>query len=290
MEGVVKRSLVAGASGMVGQHCLAVLGESGTGTYCDFPRPGLLQLDVRDVDAFDQVMAEVRPEILYLAACQANVEECERHPELAWKTNVAGVRNAVEVAERHRCKLVFLSSEYVFDGVSGPYRESDPANPLSMYGRQKLAAEHHILLLAPGALIVRTTVVFGTEARGKNFVYRLVSALREGTPIRVPGDQFSSPTYAPDLVRAMIELAEADARGVFHVTGPRVVSRYDFAVLAAQTFGLDPAGIIPVTTAELKQVAPRPLQAGLIVEKVERALGRPMLDFEEGLRELAHAF
>ena len=283
------RSLVIGASGQVGEHCLAALGPSGVGTYREHARPGMIALDIRDRDAFDRLLAERRPEVVYLSACVANVDFCETNPDTTYKTNVKAVTNAVELANRHRCKLVYLSSEYLFDGTAGPYDEDAPTRPLQVYGWQKLAAEHAIAAFADDWLIVRTAVVFSWESQGKNFLYRLRGSLLEGKEIRVPVDQISSPTYAPDLVQAMIELVDRGERGVFNICGPRVVSRYDFALEAAEAFGLDATRIVPVTTPELEQPAQRPLRAGLTVTKVERTLGRPMPDFTAGLREMAHA-
>ena len=283
------RSLVIGASGQVGEHCLAALGPAGIGTYREHARPGMIALDVRDRDAFDRLLAERRPEVVYLSACAANVDFCETNPDTTYKTNVRAVTDAVELANRHGCKLVYLSSEYLFDGTAGPYDEDAPTRPLQVYGWQKLAAEHAIAAFADDWLIVRTAVVFSWESQGKNFLYRLRGSLLEGKEIRVPVDQISSPTYAPDLVQAMIELVDRGERGVFNVCGPRVVSRYDFALEAAEAFGLDATRIVPVTTPELDQPAKRPLRAGLTVTKVERTLGRPMRDFTAGLREMAHA-
>ncbi len=309
---MARRSLVVGASGQIGEHCLAALDAAGVGTYhtraqgggggaqvvdlhdarassrntiCA-PPPALCALDIRDAAQFEHVLQQTTPEIIYLAACRANVDECELQPDSTWQTNVAGVRNAIDAANRHGCKLVYLSSEYIFDGMNGPYAETAPANPISVYGRQKLAAEHAIALFARDWLIVRTTVVYSWESQGKNFLYRLFNTLRVGQTLTVPADQISSPTYAPDLVRAMIDLAEDGARGVYNVAGRRVASRYEFALAAARAFELDANLIKPVTTAELEQVAARPLKAGLLVDKAERALGRPLLDFQAGLREM----
>jgi len=281
------KALVIGASGQVGQHCLAAV--QGAGTYYRHARPGLIPLDVNDAAAFERIVAEQQPDVLYVTAYLPNVDQCEEHPAATHATNVGGIANAVRVANRHRCKVVFLSSEYVFDGVSGPYDETAVPKPLSVYGWQKLAAEHYIAAFALDWLIVRTTVVFSWESQGKNFVYRLRDTLERGERIEVPDDQLSSPTYAPDLVRAMTALVAQDEHGVFHVAGPRVVSRYDFAIAAAEVFGLDRRLIVPVKTAQLKQAARRPLNAGLIVDKVQRVLGRSMLDFRDGLQEMASA-
>lgn len=270
--GSVTANLVIGAAGQVAQHCLAALRDAVGVTRH--------QLDVTDADAFAQVMADVKPRVVWFTAAVANVDFCEMHPDVARRTNVDAIATAVALCNQHGAKLVFLSSEYLFDGVAGPYREDEPANPLSKYAVQKLIAEHTIASFANDWLIVRTAGVFSWETQRKNFVCRLIDTLGAGKPLIVPADQWSTPTYAPDLVRAMIDLVARGERGVFNVAGPRFLSRYDFALAAARAFDLDAALIKPVSTAELKQPAPRPLKAGLISDKAERVLGRPFVDFE----------
>jgi len=286
-----RTSAVIGASGQVGEHCLAALkrvDEMTTyGTYAHHARPDLLPLDVTDAEQFERFVGQARPDVIYFAASIANVDTCEQHPDETYVTNVLGVHNAVQAANRFGCKLVYLSSEYLFDGTAGPYDEPAATKPLCVYGWQKLAAEHFIAAFASNWLIVRTAVVYSWESQGKNFLYRLRGRLLQGEPIDVPVDQVSTPTYAPDLVQAMIDLAERKESGVFNICGRVAASRYQFAVAAAELFGLDPTLVKPVLTADLHQPARRPLNAGLTVHKTERVLGRPMLDYSAGLREMA---
>ncbi len=284
-------NLVIGASGQVGEHCLAALNArnatAALGTYRVHSRPGLIPLDITDVDQVDRTFREWKPDVVYLTACIANVDYCELHPELTHETNVVGTRNVVEAANRYGSKIVYMSSEYLFDGTSGPYDEAAATKPLSVYGWQKLAAEHFIATFARDWLIIRTAVVYSWERQGKNFLYRLRNSLLDGREIKVPIDQISSPTYAHDLVTAMIQLVQRHERGVFNVCGPHAVSRYQFAIAVGEAFGLNPDLIVPVNTPDLNQPARRPLKAGLIIDKAERVLGRPMVDFSVGLREMA---
>jgi dTDP-4-dehydrorhamnose reductase len=151
---------------------------------------------------------------------------------------------------------------------------------------QKLTAEHLILQRAEEALIVRTTVVYGPEPQGKNFIYRLLAALRKGQEIAVPVDQIGTPTYAPALADAVFDLLTAGARGVINVAGRELVTREKFAREAASAFGEDPALVRPVFTSELGQAALRPLHGGLSSELAERCLGRELPGYIEGLRRL----
>jgi dTDP-4-dehydrorhamnose reductase len=184
-------------------------------------------------------------------------------------------------------QLVYFSSDLVFDGLSGPCRETDPARPINEYGRQKVLSEHYIALHLKRYLIVRTTGVYGWETQGKNFVQRLIHSLQAGNPVRVPNDQFGSPTYSSNLADAVIELATSRAEGVFHVVGPELVCRDEFAVAVARAFHLDAALIEPLASAELGRVAPRPLKVELNADKAEGLLETHLIDYDEGLRRMA---
>jgi dTDP-4-dehydrorhamnose reductase len=280
------RSLVIGASGQVGEHLYRLLKAQTpyvSGTYHRTQQPGLRTLDIRDAAAVRQLCTDLAPDVIYLPASLTNVEYCESHPDESYRSNVQGVANVVRVAREINAKLVYLSSDYIFDGTDGPYDEGALPNPLCVYGWHKLLAEHNIMQHLDDYLIVRTTVVYGWEKQGKNFVARLVRELRQGERMRVPADQIGSPTYAPDMAAAIIDLVWLGQRGVFHVVGRERASRYEFAQAAAAAFGLDAALLDPFDTSTLAQVAKRPLSAGMRVAKVEAILDRPMVPYVEGL-------
>jgi dTDP-4-dehydrorhamnose reductase len=274
------KALVIGASGLVGGALLEGLAQQGSdaiGTYAGHARPGLRPLDVRDADAVRTLADEVGAAVIYLPASLTNVDYCETHPEESYAINVAGVRHVVATGRR----MVYFSSDYVFAGDQGPYRESDAVRPLCVYGEHKVQAER---ALPSDALILRTTVVYGPEWQGKNFVYRLRSTLREGRRLRVPHDQIGNPTYAPNLARAALALERKGCAGVYHVAGPTRVSRYEFALAAAEVFGLDQRLIDPIATPELRQPARRPLEAGMWSDKAAAELPFPLVGYREGLR------
>jgi dTDP-4-dehydrorhamnose reductase len=282
-------ALVIGASGQVGHHLTLAArrrGEAWAGTFNTHPQPGLQALDVRDPVAVAQAVRAASPRYVMVPASAANVDVCERDPQVAYAVNVEGVSHLIQAANEVGATLVYFSSDYVFDGHHGPYDESALPNPISRYGLQKLIAEHLVLRGAREALIVRTTVVYGWEPQGKNFIYRLMGALREGREITVPSDQIGTPTYAPVLADAVFDLLDDGARGVLNVTGRALVGRDEFAREAARVFGSDPTLVRSVTTAELGQLAPRPLHAGLRVEAAEARLGRELLGYTAGLRRM----
>ena len=282
--------LIIGASGQVGEHLFRAVSGAGfeaLGTYHSNPVPDMHRLDSRSRTEVQSLIARARPAVVYLPAAVSNVDYCELHPEEVYLTNVVGVRNVVQSVNDIEAKLVYFSSDYIFDGKTGPYREEDAANPICEYGQQKLIAEHYTALHAHDYLIVRTTVVYGWERQGKNFVYRLLNTLKAGRILRVPVDQVGSPTYAPNLAQAVVELALSDTKGVYHVVGPERVNRYEFACEAASVFGLDRSLIQPVATSELEQVALRPLNAGMVVEKAAAQLTVPLMSYRDGLRAMA---
>jgi dTDP-4-dehydrorhamnose reductase len=273
-------ALVIGASGLVGGALLDALAEAdvdAVGTYAGHARPGLRALDVRDAAAVRALADDTAAQVIYVPASLTNVDYCEMHPDESYAINVAGVHNIVATGRR----VVYFSSDYVFAGDSGPYRESDPVHPLCVYGEHKLQAERAV---PADGLIVRTTVVYGPEWQGKNFIYRLCTTLRAGQRLRVPHDQIGSPTYAPNLARAAVALERADRSGIYHVAGPERASRYEFALAAAEIFGLDRHLIDPISTSELRQAARRPLDAGMISDKAAAQLQFPLVGYLEGLR------
>ena len=198
------------------------------------------------------------------------VDGCERDPGKAHDANVAQPLNIARAAAEAGARFVYFSTDYVFDGYSGPYTEDSPTNPLSAYGKSKLDCE--VALdeeLGDQQLTVRTAWVFGPEKQGKNFSYQLARTLSVGKPLECPTDQVSNPSYGPDVARAVVTLVEGGHSGLIHVAGPEVMDRVRFARALAEGFGLDPHLIGGKSTAELGQGAPRPLSGGLLSPRLE---------------------
>ena len=281
--------LVIGASGQVGGALLGALRTTGldpVGTHYRYAQDDLLQLDITDAARLKLVFEQVNPEVVYLATGANDVNRCEVEPDVTADVNVTGVHRVALQANRVGARIVFFSSDYVFDGLAGPYSEEDCPRALSEYGRQKLRAEHIVATHSREWLTLRTTVVYGWEHQGKNFICRLLRTLSEGQELRVPMDQISNPTYAPDLAEASLRLICSGATGLYHVVGSDRVSRYEFALAAVDVFGLDPDLVIPVTTEELGQRAHRPLQAGMLTGKVAARLGATLAGFWDGLQRM----
>jgi dTDP-4-dehydrorhamnose reductase len=243
-----------------------------------------VKLDIRDRQAVDALVDSVEPQAVFLPAAKSYADFCETQPELSWDINVRGTSYVLEAARRANAKLVFFSSDYVFDGEAGPYAERDVARPICEYGRQKLESERIISWKAPDALIIRTTVVYGIERHGKNFIYRLVRTLSQGDELVVPEDQVGSPTHVDDLAESVWRLVELNQSGLFHVAGTDLADRRGFAIHAAEVFGFDPGKVRGVDTASLRQAAPRPLRAGMLMNKLQSVIGWAPRGYAEGLR------
>jgi dTDP-4-dehydrorhamnose reductase len=279
--------LVIGASGQVGEHLFKAIQSADRdviGTYNNRTAPGLFFLNIGEKASVRKFIRIYKPDVIYLPASLTNVDYCELHPKESSKINVQGVKNVVDELKGTNSKLVYFSSDYIFDGVNGPYSELDTPNPISEYGRQKLISEDYISKNLTNYLICRTTVVYSWELQGKNFVQRLIHSLRKGDVVKIPVDQIGTPTYAPNLSQVVLELVQKDETSIYNIAGPDLISRYDFAWAVAKIFDLDLRHIQGVETKDLNQPAKRPLNGGLIVNKVKKKICCKLLGFEQGLK------
>ncbi len=291
-----RRAFVVGGSGQIGgwlMRELAARGVSAVGTYASTPFQGLVALQAAQLEAAACELRAHRPDVVYYPAGFTWVDGCERDPERAYSANLHEPLNLARAARDLGARFIYFSTDYVFDGIRGPYAEDAPTNPLSVYGKAKRDAELAIAEeLGPLGLVVRTSWVFGPERQGKNFAYQLVRTLSSGQELVCPGDQISSPSYGPDVAHAVVELAERNLAGLIHVVGPEVMDRVGFAQAIAQAFALDPGLIRGKPTAELGQGAPRPLNGGLLTPRLDsllpgimRPLQASLADFQAKLHD-----
>jgi dTDP-4-dehydrorhamnose reductase len=287
------KAVVIGGSGQIGGwllHSLAARGHEAIGTYCTVAFPGLVHVDGADLEGSAAWLRSQRPDVVYFPAGFTWVDGCERDPAKARGANLDQPLNLARIAAEVGSRFVYYSTDYVFDGVDGPYDESAATNPLSVYGQAKLEAEEALReVLGDSLLVARTSWVFGPERQGKNFAYQLVKTLRSGKTLTVPSDQISSPSYGPDVADASVRLVESCRSGVYHVVGPEVISRPEFARAIAEAFGLDPNMIEGKTTAELGQGAPRPLNGGLLAPQLATDLPGAMHSLAKSLEDFRRA-
>jgi len=279
--------LVTGVTGLVGYNLFNKIKENCIGISRTASFPNTFPLDLTNKEATRTFLQEHKPTVVYHCAANPNVEYCEDNKEDVKGINLDANRNLTEACKEIGAKLVFTSSDYVFDGKNGPYTEEDTPSPINIYGKHKIETEKIIQSLLEDYLIIRTTVIYGHELQGKNFVVRFVKTLKEGKTITVPIDQFGSPTYVEDLVEAMIELVELEKKGIYNVSGPETDNRYKFALQIAEVFDLDKSLIKPVTSDVLNQRAPRPMKAGLKIDKLIKDLKiTKMQDPAQGLQKM----
>src|SRR5262245_36283482 len=268
-------------------HVLERSAFAATGTYRSQPRPGLVPLDVTDAAAVHACFASVKPSVVFIANNTAGgVDWCEEHPSDAHDQIVAGTRHVLEAAAAHGTRVVSYSTDYVFDGKGGPYREDAEPSPISAYGRAKRDAEALVQAYRHPWLIVRTTAVFSWDRASRNFAMTVWNVLSSGAPLRVPNHQWCNPTLAEFLAEATVRLVQAGVDGVINVAGNTRMARSDFAVALAKAMALDPSLVQPVPTSALNQPAPRPLEGGFDLARVAEALGTEPLDLPASLQRL----
>ncbi|HEX7785840.1 MAG TPA: SDR family oxidoreductase [Methylomirabilota bacterium] len=286
------RALVIGASGQVGAallHALRARGHHAVGTWAHHERPGLVPLDFTDPGAVERAIGETRPDWVLCPAALSHVDYCEEHPDEAVAVNVRAPVAAAKAAARAGAGFVYYSSDYVFDGLGGPYAEDAPPRPLGVYGRSKQEGEQAVLAALDRALVVRTSVVYGPEHQEKNFVYQIIRACRGGAGFRPAVDQRASPSYNADVATATVECCERGERGIWHLAGADTIDRMAFARLICHVFDLDGSRLTPSLTSELKQKAARPLDGGLSITKARTLLKTPLRGAEDGLRAMRTA-
>ncbi|MDX1548384.1 MAG: dTDP-4-dehydrorhamnose reductase [Rhodothermales bacterium] len=294
-----QRVLVTGANGLLGQELVALMsrlpeydvlatGRDRTprfgGVSC-----GYTPLDVTDADAVRRTFEDFAPTVVVNCAAMTQVDRCETEREACWAVNVDAVEHLARQCHATGARLVQISTDFVFDGAGGPYREDARPNPVNFYGKSKLAAEN---VTREAGLdqwaIARTVLVYGTGQAlpRSNIVLWVLDQLTQGQPIHVVTDQWRTPTYAPDLAAGVERLVRFGKTGLFHLSGRELLSVYDFAVGIARVFDLDAALVHPTDGTRFKQTAERPPRTGFIILKAETELGFRPRSLDQALRHL----
>lgn len=244
--------------------------------------------DVRDRDRLGELFRRGRFDVVIHAAGVANVDYVERHVDEGWSSNVVGTQNVVDLTLKHGVRLVYLSSNAVFDGRRAPYRETDPTNPVNHYGRIKVECENLVARCCPEAAIVRPILMYGwqpPQAR-PNMVTWLLDRLRRGEPTHLVTDVRENPLWSGQCAEAIWRIVERGKTGIFHLAGRDVVNRYEFARTVAEVFGLDAALLNPVDSAFFPTIARRPKNTAFLTERMETELDLEPLSLVEGLHRM----
>jgi dTDP-4-dehydrorhamnose reductase len=271
------RVTLFGASGLLGHDLVPELSSG---------QDQLTALSIEDVDLRDHarvrdVIRDSRPEWIFLLAAYTDVDGCESNRDLAFAVNCEGAVNVAEAAREAGSRLLFVSTDYVFDGSkTSPYEITDARNPTSVYGESKARAEERLLEILPEVCIARTSWLFGHG--GKCFPATIVKLASTRPEISVVNDQRGSPTFTRDLASALVKLCHASARGIVHVTNSGNCTWYDFATEIVRASGM-PTMVKPVTTAEFPRPARRPAYSVLSPASLH-AYGMRMPDWQDALR------
>lgn len=272
-----------GLSGLVGSRVVELLSKNHS--FEDLS----LETGV-DITKSDDVKARIEASpatwIFHFAA-YTNVQEAEKEKETAWKINVEATENIVTVAKSAGKKVVYVDTDYAFDGKKQSYSEEDIPNPLGWYAKTKYEGAKRVLALGENALVIRIANPYRANPVGKkDFVHKMLERLSQGQTLIGPTDQLFVPTFIDDIAAALELLIAKNAHGLFHVVGSSALSPYDAALLVAKTWGFAETLVQKTTFGEFfKDRAPIPHYAALTNDKI-RSLGVHMRGFEEGLREI----
>ncbi len=202
------------------------------------------------------LISDFNPDLVIHAAAYTDVDGCETNPDLAYKVNAYGTRNVALACQKCEVPMVYISTDYIFDGRKrSPYIEFDEPNPLSVYGRSKLAGEGIVSSLLNRYYIIRTSWLFG---KGRNFVRTILRLASERDELSIVNDQIGCPTYALDLAKTISEIIKTDLWGVYHASNNDRASWFEFACAILEYAGIGGVKVIPITTEELGRPAPRP--------------------------------
>ena len=294
----VKKILITGSNGLLGQKLVYNLKQRkdvelyataiGENRLIDKFGYSFLSLDITDRNNVNKVIENVGPDVIINTAAMTNVDACELNKEACWKINVDAVNYLVEASIKSNSHFIHLSTDFVFDGESGPYSEKDTPNPLHYYAESKLAAEKIIQKKSNNWAVLRTIIIYGiTDNMSRsNLVLWSKGEIEKGNTIRVVNDQYRSPTLAEDLAEGCIAVADKNAQGIYHLSGPETNSILELVHKVAEYYNLDKSKIIPVTSASLNQPAKRPLKTGFIIEKAKTDLNFNPMNFDEGIKFL----
>ena len=291
--------LITGGNGLLGQHLVKLLlnasaheviatSKSEPRFIIQDSRIHYYSLDITDGIAVNLLIEKLQPDAIIHCAALTQVDECELNPIKAWQVNVTATRFIVDAAKKINAFLVFVSTDFVFDGMHGPYKEEDTVNPVSYYGSTKVAAEKAIAESGLPYTIVRTCLLYGNILAGSrtNIIAWVKENLEQDKKIKVVSDQWRTPTYIEDLAKGILLAAEKKAVGIFNISGSDFLSPYKMAIATAEYLDLDVSLIEKVDASVFTQAAKRPATTGFIIDKAKEILGFEPVSFREGLEKM----
>ena len=286
----MQKLLITGASGLLGNVTVKIAQEKCAVTPTDIvemKHPNFVRIDIGDSERLCSLFQKLKPGIVIHTASETNVDRCETEREHAWKINALGTHNVAKASQKVGARLVYVSTDYVFDGQKGLYEEEDTPNPINFYGLTKLEGEKQALRNCNNTVVLRASVLYGRHPVKQDFATWVINKLGKREEITVVNDHFNSPTLAKNLAAMALEVAAGEFRGVLNTSGCERISRYDFAKKIAEMFDRDANLIKPLKMKDLDAwVAKRPRDSSLNTKKAQSMLRTKPLNINEGLSKL----
>jgi dTDP-4-dehydrorhamnose reductase len=290
--------LITGANGLLGQTIITQLSgkryeliATGRGPDRNGKVPAnytYKDVDITDGPAIESLIHEQRPSIIVHAAAMTQVDQCEINKQDCYNVNVTATRFIIDAAKAIAARLIFVSTDFIFDGNEGPYSENDEPAPVNYYGSTKMVAEKAVMESGLDWAIARTILVYGVApSSGRtNIVGFVKDSLEAKKPIKMVTDQVRTPTFVSDLAAGIILIIERNGKGIYHLSGAQTMTPYEMAIEIAKYFNLDEKLISRSSSEEIKQPAMRPVKTGFDISKAKKELGFTPKNFKEGLAEL----
>ena len=280
--------LVTGSAGLIGTQITYDLEESDQLVYSCYndvkPLYGIpTKLDLLNLENISKIFQKLRPDVIIHSAALTNVEKCELEPKLANSINAKATEIIAKETERIGSYLTYISTDYIFDGKKGLYNEIDIPNPLNQYGKTKLIGEKNIESHTSNYSIIRTSTPFGITSSKKTFPIWLLENVQKNNKVNLLEDQFTSPTYVPNLSKMILEITTRNLKGLFHLSGSTRISRFEFAKLIIETLNLDSSLLNPVKIDTMSWKATRPLDSSLDISKVNSILKTKPFTIQQSL-------
>ncbi len=294
--------LITGSNGLLGQkivkRCIKhrvpfIATSKGVNRNPECPEGNYISLDLQQSDEVKKLVSDQKPTAIIHTAALTNVDYCEANPEECHQVNVVASRILYEAAKSIQAHFELLSTDFVFDGENGPYKEEDPVNPLSVYAQSKVDAEND-LINDPEKYknwsIARTIIVYGTGfgLSRSNMILWALEALPKGEVMKLVDDQFRAPTWADDLAYGCLEIVLRDQKGIFHLSGPVTRPVNKIVEEVGEALGLTNLNIETISSSTLNQAAKRPPRTGFDLSKAEKLLDYHPMDIQETIPLLQH--
>lgn len=285
----MSKLLITGASGLLGSNLLfTALNQYEV--FAIYNQHGLrsnqilsLQLDLTDKRSVTSVIHDLKPNWIVHCAALTNVDYCETHPDIAWSINVEATQHLASVTRAIGSRLVYISTDSVFDGQKGRYSENDLPNPINAYAKSKLAGEYAVLELVDKPLIIRTNIYGWNMQENLSFAEWILNQLQHSNTIKGFQDVYFTPILVNELSNIILQMMEAELSGIYHVAGSQRISKYQFAYMLADIFELDCSLVQSSSITQAHLIAPRPLDTSLDTLKISNTLKMIMPDIATGL-------